>query len=80
MTKNFYRSRHNRVIAGVYGGLAEYFEIDSRLMRIFGFTLLLLGIIPGVVSYILVWSMVPREPRVPKAAQPIKKTKKRSRS
>lgn len=34
MTKKLYRSRQDRVFAGVCGGIGEYFDIDSSLVRI----------------------------------------------
>ena len=59
--KKLYRSRKNRIIAGVCGGLAEYFNMDPTLMRIlFVFVSLLPG--PSVIFYILAWIIIPLEP------------------
>jgi phage shock protein C len=58
--KKFYRSRQNHIIAGVCGGLAEYYAMDSTLMRAIMAALILAGI--GVVFYIALWIFVPYAP------------------
>jgi phage shock protein C len=60
--KKLYRSRDNRMIAGVCGGLAEYFNIDPVIMRIIFFILLLPGGLPGLLPYIVLWIIVPEKP------------------
>ncbi len=58
--KRLYRSKKDRIIAGVCGGLAEYFSIDSNLMRIIYVILFLVtGILPLIIIYLLVWVLVP---------------------
>jgi len=53
------RSIDNRIIAGVCGGLAEFFGIRAIWFRI-GFLISLLpGGIPGLVFYLLIWIIVP---------------------
>ena len=42
-TKKLYRSKKNRVFAGICGGLGEYFEIDPVIFRILSVALLLIG-------------------------------------
>lgn len=55
------RSRKNKYIAGVCGGLAEYLGISSFWVR-FGFFLLLLpGGLPGLVPYLILWLAIPKE-------------------
>lgn len=58
--KPFTRSRTNRMIAGVIGGIAEYFSIDPTLARA-GFVLvsLLSAAFPGIVVYIILWVVMP---------------------
>ncbi|KKW48317.1 MAG: Phage shock protein C, PspC [Parcubacteria group bacterium GW2011_GWA1_59_11] len=60
-TKRLYRSREERVLAGVCGGLAEYFAVDPVLMRV-GFVVLglLNGI--GVLGYIILALVVQEKP------------------
>lgn len=53
------RSRNNRVIAGVCGGLGEFFGISPIWFRL-GFLLALLpGGIPGLLLYLLAWLIIP---------------------
>jgi phage shock protein C len=54
------RSRTNRQIAGVVGGLAEYFHVDATLLRV----IYVVGSIasaafPGVLVYLLLWLLMP---------------------
>jgi len=41
MAKKFYRSKKDRVIAGVCGGMAEYFDIDPIIVRLIALSLVL---------------------------------------
>ena len=55
------RSRSNRMIAGVVGGLAEHFGIDPTLARV----LYIVGSIvsvafPGILVYVLLWAIIPQ--------------------
>lgn len=60
--RRLYRSRKDRKIAGVIGGLAEYFGIDASLLRII-FVLLLIftGFMPLVIVYLIAMILVPDE-------------------
>jgi phage shock protein C len=60
-TRRLYRSRTDRKLAGVCGGLAQYFNTDATLMRVLFVVLALLGG-PGLVIYLLMWILVPEEP------------------
>ena len=60
-TRKLYRSRTNRQVAGVCGGLAEYFNLDATLVRILFVVLAMLGG-SGIVLYLAMWIIVPREP------------------
>lgn len=62
MEKRLYRSRNNKVIAGVCGGLAEYFNIDPVIVRIIAIVLLLPGGLPGFLPYVILWLVVPYGP------------------
>jgi phage shock protein C len=62
MAKRLYRSRNNRMIAGVCGGLAEYFDVDPVIIRIIGVILLIPGGLPGLIPYIILWIAVPEAP------------------
>ncbi len=74
MDKKLMRSSTDRMIGGVCGGLAEYFNIDPSLVRI-GFALLTLagGGFLGIVAYIVMLIVIPEEP-VTQTPQPSGKT------
>ena len=57
-TKKLFRSVDDNIIAGVCGGLAEYFQIDGSLVRII-FILLAIGGGSGVLIYVILWLVVP---------------------
>ena len=59
--KKFRRSRSNRVIAGVCGGLGEFFGLNPIWFRLAFLFALLPGGIPGIGAYILFWLNVPKE-------------------
>ena len=56
-----YRTVNDKVIAGVAGGLAEYFEVDVVIFRLL-FVLLVLFGGGGVLAYIVMWIVIPRKP------------------
>lgn len=55
------RSRTNRSIAGVCGGLAEYFDIDATAIRLATLLLILFGGL-SIWVYIILWIVIPEEP------------------
>ena len=61
MEKKIYRSKKNRMIAGVCGGLAEYFNIDPTWVRL-GWILISLAWGTGVIAYIIAWVIIPESP------------------
>ena len=62
MTKRLYRSRKDKVIAGVCGGLAQYFNIDPVIVRVIFVLLVIPGGLPGLLPYLIMWVIVPLEP------------------
>jgi phage shock protein C len=60
-TRKLYRSRTNRQVAGVCGGLAQYFNLDATLIRILFVVLAVLGG-SGIILYLAMWIIVPKEP------------------
>lgn len=62
--KKLYRSRTDKKIAGVCGGLAEYFDIDATVVRIIFIVLLLPGGFPGLLPYLILWIFVPLKPLI----------------
>ena len=61
MNRRLYRCRENRVLAGVAGGLAEYFELDPTLVRVLWFVSIFFGGL-GLLLYIGMAIIVPIEP------------------
>ena len=61
MKKKLYRSEKDSMIAGVCGGIAEYFDVDSTLVRLLTVIFVLLGG-AGVVAYIIAWIIIPKNP------------------
>ena len=59
--RKLYRSRTNRQVAGVGGGLAEHFNMDATLLRVLFVVLAVLGG-SGIVIYVAMWIIVPQEP------------------
>jgi len=59
MTKVLRRSRRNRVVAGVCGGLEEFFGISAFWFRLAFLIALLPGGVPGFALYVLVWLIMP---------------------
>jgi phage shock protein C len=58
-TRKLYRSRTNRQVAGVCGGLAQYFNLDATLIRIL-FVVLAVRKGSGIVVYLALWIIVPQ--------------------
>lgn len=59
--KRLYRSTTDRKIAGVCGGIAEYFNIDPVIIRVIAVLLLLPGGLPGFIPYVILWVIVPEK-------------------
>jgi len=60
-TKRLYRSNRDVMLGGVAGGLAEYFNLDPTLVRLI-FVLLALAGGPGIIIYLILWIIMPRNP------------------
>lgn len=58
--KKFYLSDTDKKVAGVCGGIAEYFNIDSLLVRV-GFLLLIFGYGCGLMLYLILWILAPKK-------------------
>jgi phage shock protein PspC (stress-responsive transcriptional regulator) len=58
--KRVYRSETDKKLAGVCGGIAEYFALDSSLIRIAWVVITILsGVLPGILAYILLATIIP---------------------
>ncbi|MDO4594890.1 MAG: PspC domain-containing protein [Tissierellia bacterium] len=61
MKNRLYRSSHDRIIAGVCGGIAEYFDIDPTIVRILWVLVTLAGVGSGVLIYIIAAIIMPQD-------------------
>src|SRR4030043_1569803 len=59
--KKLYRSRKDTKIAGVCGGIAEYFNVDSNIIRLLAVLSIFFGG-GGIIAYIIAWIIIPLEP------------------
>jgi phage shock protein C len=55
------RSRSNRMLAGVCGGLAEFFGISSFWFRLAMIIAFIPGGVPGILIYLILWMVIPNE-------------------
>ncbi len=60
MERRLYRSRKNRIVAGVAGGIGEYFDMDPVFIRVV-FVLATLAGAWGLLAYVILWVVVPKE-------------------
>jgi phage shock protein C len=60
-SNRLYRSQSEKMLAGVCGGLGEFFGIDPTLVRLFFVLLALLGG-HGLLVYLILWIIVPVRP------------------
>lgn len=75
MKKRIYRSEADRKIAGVCGGIAEYFEVDSTLVRL-AWAIFVLCAGTGIIAYLLAALIIPNESEVETVIQKESKKKK----
>ena len=60
MDKKLYRSRHNKVIGGVCGGLGEYLGVDPTVVRLIMALIIFVGGM-SIFVYLLLWLIMPEE-------------------
>jgi len=68
-TRRLYRSRSDRMLGGVAGGLASYLQVDPALTRL-AFAALVLAAGSGLLAYIIAWMVIPEEPEGQTPATP----------
>lgn len=57
------RSKRNRIVAGVAGGLGEFFGISAFWFRLALILALIPGGVPGILIYTILWIIIPAERR-----------------
>jgi len=61
--KRLFKSDDNKVFAGVFGGLGEYFNVDPVILRVVWVVLVIFtAFVPGILAYILAVIIIPRRP------------------
>ena len=61
--KRIYRSRTDKKIAGIFGGIAELYNLDPSLLRLLAvFACLLTGFLPLIIAYLVGWLIMPKGP------------------
>lgn len=60
-TKVLRRSRRHRIIAGVCGGLGDFFGINPLWFRLAFLIALIPGGVPGILAYLILWVIIPKE-------------------
>jgi phage shock protein C len=61
--KRLYRSKNDRVLGGVCGGLGNFFTIDPVLVRVLWAISFFVGGV-GFLAYLVAWIIIPEEPMV----------------
>lgn len=73
MTNRLYRSRTDKVLAGVCGGVAAHLGVDPVLVRLIYILLTCAtGLGPGIVVYIIAWVIIPEGPNAETIVEPEK--------
>jgi len=68
--KKLYRSLTQKMVAGVCGGLAEYFDIDVSIIRLIFIAIALASaLIPMFIFYIIAWIVIPTQAASPPAEE-----------
>lgn len=62
--KKLYKSKDNKVFAGVIGGIGEYFNVDPVILRLAYLLITIFGAVaPGVIVYLFALLIVPNPPK-----------------
>lgn len=60
--KRLFKSAGNKILAGVFGGLGTYFDVDPTVLRLFFLVIVVLtGFFPGVLFYFMAAFIVPKK-------------------
>ena len=63
MQKRLYKSRENRMIAGVIGGIGEYLGVDPVVLRVLWVAIVVFTVgIPGIIVYLIAALVIPEKP------------------
>jgi phage shock protein C len=73
--KRLYRSRKEKIIGGVCGGLGEFFDVDPTIIRLLWAIMTILSVGAGIVAYLVAWIIIP-ERKKPESEKTNKRRKK----
>jgi len=60
--KRMTRSEENKMIGGVCGGIAEYFDMDPTLIRLIYILISIFSVaFPGILVYLILWVVIPQK-------------------
>lgn len=63
MDRRLYRSRSKRMVSGVCGGIAEYFNVDATIVRLgVALVTVVTGVVPGLLFYFVAAVIMPENP------------------
>jgi len=74
--KKLYRSKKEKMIGGVCGGIGEFLEIDPTIIRIIWAFVTILSIGIGIIAYILAWIIIPEKQTLKQSKKSRKKKNK----
>ncbi len=73
--RKIYRSRSDKILCGVCGGLASYFRVDPTIVRLLWVAVTVLAPAPGLILYLVACLIIPEEPgpqQPPAPSQPLR--------
>ncbi len=59
--KRLYRSKKEKMIAGICGGIAEYFDADPTIVRLIWAIATLISLGFGLLAYLIAWIIIPEK-------------------
>ncbi len=59
--KRLYRSKKDKKIGGVCGGIAEYFNVDPTLIRLLWVLITIFSAGLGILGYLIAWIIIPEK-------------------
>ena len=69
--KRIYRSQTDKKVAGIFGGIAEVYNLDPSLVRLLAvFVGIASGIFPLIITYLIAWIIMPKGPTTVDLSRP----------
>jgi phage shock protein C len=60
-TKRIYRSKKEKMLGGVCGGIGDYFDVDPTLIRLIWVVATLVSFGVGLLAYLIAWIVIPEK-------------------